>query len=173
METALQQRIVGAVVLVALGVIFIPALLDGAGYKSRHGHSIEVPARPPLPSLKEQWVKPVSTPLDAEIEKLEKQPLRKPATPAVKQAGKSDNDDRAGLKSWMLQVGTFTNRDNAEKHRDELRKKGYSVQVMTDTLKGKTSYKVRIGPDLSRERIEKLRDKLKKQGIDGYIVPHG
>ena len=35
MEAPLQQRIVGAIVLVTLGVIFIPALLDGSGFKSR------------------------------------------------------------------------------------------------------------------------------------------
>jgi DedD protein len=46
MEAPLQQRIVGAIVLVTLGVIFIPALLDGSGYKSRQARSIEIKDKP-------------------------------------------------------------------------------------------------------------------------------
>ena len=50
MDSPLLQRIIGAAVLVALGVIFIPALLDGAGYKSRLNihHIKPEPDFPPL-----------------------------------------------------------------------------------------------------------------------------
>ena len=64
MEAHLQQRIVGAIVLVTLGVIFIPALLDGSGYKSRQVQDIEVKEKPEFPPLKQKQVKPVPTPLE-------------------------------------------------------------------------------------------------------------
>ncbi len=163
METALQQRLVGAIVLVALGVIFIPALLDGSGYKSRHARSVEIPERPAFAPPSQDRVKPIPTPVDKTLAQVKQQAQAK-----TKAANKPANE-----KSWMLQVGSFSSRKNADKYRDELRKKGYSAQVIVETSKGKTIYTVRIGPDLSKQRMEKLRKKLKKQGIDGYIVSHG
>ena len=62
MDKQLQQRLVGAVVLVSLGVIFIPALLDGAGYKSRHSRSIEIPVEPEFAPLTQLEVAKIKTP---------------------------------------------------------------------------------------------------------------
>ena len=56
---SLQQRLLGAILLIALGVIFIPVLLDGAGYKSRQQREIEMPPRPEFPPLEETALKPV------------------------------------------------------------------------------------------------------------------
>jgi len=159
-ETPLQQRIIGAIVLVALGVIFIPALLDGSGYKSRHARSIEIPAKPVFPAITQERVAPVATPLDTKIAEQKQQQAKRKEPPAQ-------------LKSWMLQVGTFGSKQNAVKYRDELRAKGHTTHVIEDEVKGKTSYKVRIGPEVEKKRIEALRDKLKQKGIDGYIVSHG
>ena len=64
MEAPLQQRIVGAIVLVTLGVIFIPALLDGSGYRSRQVQDIEIKEKPEFPPLTQKKVKPIPTPLE-------------------------------------------------------------------------------------------------------------
>ena len=42
MEKKLQQRLVGAIALVAVGVIVIPVILDGSGYKSRHEKTVDI-----------------------------------------------------------------------------------------------------------------------------------
>lgn len=156
MDTPVKQRVVGAIVLVAIAVIVVPAILDGSGYKSRHSRSIEIPAKPDFTALNQDKVKPIATPLDE----------------AFKKQTQQKQQAKAKLKSWMLQVGTFDSKQNAEKYRDELREKGHTTHVIEDKSKDKTVYKVRIGPDLSKQRIEKLRDKLKKQGIEGYVVSH-
>ena len=49
MEASLRQRIVGAIVLVTLGVIFIPAFLGGSGFKSRQFQDIEIKSKPEFP----------------------------------------------------------------------------------------------------------------------------
>lgn len=47
MDKALKQRMVGAVVLIALGVIFIPMLLDGgSGENGERSVELEIPAAP-------------------------------------------------------------------------------------------------------------------------------
>jgi DedD protein len=162
MEAPLQQRIVGAIVLVTLGVIFIPALLDGSGYRSRQVQDIEIKDKPEFPALTQKKVKPVSTPL--EMNEQEQAELQK-ADP--KQVHKKP------IRSFALQVGTFSRNENAEKMRDEMREAGYAAFVHKSTSKGKTSYKVRVGPELERSVLEKIKAELKKsKKIDAYIVNH-
>src|SRR5919109_3280343 len=45
-EEKLKQRLVGATVLVGLGVIFIPMLLDNSGNSGVSESAIKIPARP-------------------------------------------------------------------------------------------------------------------------------
>jgi DedD protein len=162
METQLQQRIVGAIVLVTLGVIFIPALLDGSGYRSRQVQDIEIKDKPEFPPLSQKKLKPVVTPLTeikVEQDKALKADVKKP--------------HKKVIKSFALQVGTFSSNENAEKLRNTLRKAGYTTFVHKSVSKGKTSYKVRVGPELERSVLEKWKKALKKSHkIDAYVVNH-
>jgi DedD protein len=158
MEKLLQQRLVGTIVLVALGVILIPALLDGSGYKSRNVRTIEIPPKPSFPPASQVKVKPIVTPLDQRKKVVEKKKQTTPVQP---------------IKAWALQVGTFDAKANANALRDKLRKAGHTAYVEKSGTSGKTSYRVRIGPELEKARVEKLKLRLKKeQKIDGFIVNH-
>lgn len=160
MEKTLQQRLVGAVVLVALGVILVPALLDGSGFKSRHDRNIEIPVKPLLPPLKEVKVEPVAiaTPVDIRKKRVEQKKKDVPPEP---------------IQSWTLQVGTFSQEKNALGFRDTLRKEGYLAYSETSQSDGKKSYRVRIGPELEKARLEKIKVKLKAdKKIDGFILRH-
>lgn len=158
MDKTLQQRLVGAIVLVALGVIFIPALLDGSGYKSRQQETTEVPSKPSFPSTKEEKVTPIPTPVEITKKEVEKK--------------KAETPPRA-IESWALQVGTFDDKKNAEALRDRLRKAKHTAYVETAKVDGKTTYRVRIGPELDKARIEQLKERLnKEQKISGFVVKH-
>lgn len=160
MESSLQQRIVGAIVLVTLGVIFIPALLDGSGYKSRQVQDIDIKQKPEFPPLTQQEVKPIPTPL----EQNKKNQL------AVQQADPKQLQEQP-VKAFALQVATFEDDENAEKLRGEMLKAGYPAFVYKDSSKGKTSYKVRIGPELEYSVLEKIKSDVKQtQKIDAFIV---
>ena len=162
MEVPLQQRIVGAIVLVTLGVIFIPALLDGSGYRSRQVQNIEIKEKPEFPPLTQKKVEPIPTPLQKNKKDQEKVQQADP-----KQAHKKP------VKTFALQVGTFGSNENAEKMRDKMREAGYTAFVHKSTTKGKTSYKVRIGPEVEHSVLKKVKADIKKsQKIDGYIVNH-
>ena len=158
MDKMLQQRIVGAIVLVALGVIFIPALLDGSGYKSRHQKTVEIPSKPTFPAADKQSVKPIPTPIDKKKKAVAEKKKEKPAK---------------AIQSWALQVGTFDNKKNAIAFRDKLRKKKHTAYVEAARADGKDIFRVRIGPELDKSWLEKIRDMLKKeQKIDAFIVKH-
>jgi len=160
MEAPLQQRIVGAIVLVTLGVIFIPALLDGSGYKSRQVQDIEVKEKPKFPPLSVKKLEPVATPVeqikasqDKRLEADSKQLHKKP------------------VKTFALQAGTFSSVENAEKLRDRLRKAGYTTFVQEVTNGGKSSFKVRIGPEIEHDVLNKIKADIRKSHkIDAYIV---
>ena len=167
METTLQQRLIGAILLVTLGVIFIPVLLDGSGFKSRNSRSIEMPPEPKFPPLSEIKLEPV-VPTHVK-QKSAPAPVKKPAP--------SEPNTKTALKqpanAFALQVSTVTIKDNAYALRDKLRKAGYTAYVEARTNNGKTSYRVRIGPELDKSRVEKLKVTIKKeQGLDGFIVNH-
>ena len=161
MEKTLQQRLVGAVVLVALGVILVPALLDGSGYKSRHERSIEMPVKPLLPTLKEVKVKPVAiaAPIDTRKKRVEQKKKDVPSKP---------------IQSWALQVGTFAQEENALAFRDTLRKEGYLAYSQSgESNEGEKNYRVRFGPEREKEPLEKIKTKLKaEKKIDGFILKH-
>lgn len=159
MEKTLQQRLVGAVVLVALGVILVPVLLDGSGYKSRHDRNIQIPVKPLLPTLKEVQVKPVAIVAPVEIRKQQVE-QKKAAAPAKP------------IQSWALQVGTFSQKSNALAFRDSLRKEGYTT-YLANKNSGQKSYRVRIGPELEKAQLEKIKTKLmSEKKIDGFMVNH-
>ena len=162
MEAPLKQRIVGAIVLVTLGVIFIPALLDGSGYKSRQVQDIEIKEKPDFPPLSSKRVEPVPTPID-DIKKQQSKAL----------AADPKKPDKQPIRSFALQVGTFGSNENAMKLQKQLHKAGYTTFVHKSVSKGKTSYKVRIGPELERSKLDKIKAKIKKSHkIDGYVVNH-
>lgn len=167
MDKTLQQRLIGAILLVALGVIFIPVLLDGSGFKSRNSRSVEMPAEPAFPPLSE-----------IELERVAPAASRQSPVPAAPtKTASTKPKTRSTLKkpqnAFALQVSTVTVKENAYALRDKLRKEGYIAYVETRTRNGKTSYRVRIGPELDKNKLEKMKVTIKKeQGLDGFIVNH-
>jgi DedD protein len=167
LDKALQQRLIGAILLVALGVIFIPVLLDGSGFKSRNSRSIEMPPEPEFPPLSEIKLDPV---IPTHVKQ------RSVSAPVIKPES-SKPKTKTALKqpgnAFALQVSTVTIKKNAYALRDKLRKDGYSAYVESSTKNGKTSYRVRIGPELDMSKLEKMKATLsKEQGLDGFIVNH-
>ena len=63
-------------------------------------------------------------------------------------------------QAWLLQVGSFSQRKNAEALRDKLTRSGYRAFVTQGKSGGKTISRVRIGPELLRPNADKLRKKL-------------
>ena len=180
MDKQLQQRLVGAVVLVSLGVIFIPALLDGAGYKSRHSRSIEIPMEPEFAPLTQLEVAKIKTPkelvADKTVEKRKPASKREPAkvtAPVVKPTVVVKKKVAEPLQAWVVQVGTFSQKSNALVLQDKLRADKHPAFVTDSKVKGKTSYKVKVGPIVDKTRADRLKKIIKKaHDLDGYVIRH-
>jgi len=205
----LKQRLVGAVVLVALAVIFIPMLLSGEG---NLGGSIDdsnipaepdfrfppVPAAPKAPPVAAAPVVPLgdeedespavsgksvpekkvadqspTKPLAKVVEKAPAKPISPPAAkaaPAKAAPAKVEPAESGKVSGWVVQVGSFSARNNARALRDKLRKQGYASFV--ESIKGASGrvYRVRVGPELSKSAADKLRQRLVKEaGLKGLV----
>lgn len=165
MERALKQRLTGAVILVIVGVVFIPLLLDGAGHNARYSKDVEIPPEPVIQIKSWDELKEIPASSAAQITpaKVEAQPVK----PAEKQTM------QPSIKAWALQLGSFNQKTNAMVLRDQLRSKGYRAFVDTSKVQGEVHYKVKIGPDLDRHKIEKTAEKLKSnEKIESMVITH-
>lgn len=187
MDEPLKKRLVGAIVLVALAVIFLPMLLEGdkrsgipmfgsnvpEAPDSRVGVvdiPLQVPPPPvPAPVVVERELPPEPAPAPAP----EPAPQPKPAAPVqpVKLAEVAPSKP-AVTESWAVQVGSFSEQANASRLRDSLRGKGYPAYVEQVKLASGVSYRVRVGPVLSRADAEAIQAKLTKIDQRGIVVPH-
>lgn len=199
-RTQFKQRIVGAIVLVALGVIFIPIILDqGSEDSPISGSNIpekpeslrelatqqppQLPTGPDIdtskPKIADEYTPPVEqTDVSVPAEPADKAPVptTKPATTKSiettppKQESKSTGKTRA----WVVQVASFAERSKALKLRDRLRKAKYSTFVESVSSAKGTRYRVRVGPVVQRKKADEMKKKIAKQFKikDALVMSH-
>ena len=73
---------------------------------------------------------------------------------------------------WAVQLGSFSNKDNAERLADKLRRQGYAAFVSQVATANGTMHRVRIGPQKDRENAATMAARLAKAGHEGRPVPH-
>ena len=174
----MKQRLVGAIVLVALGVIFIPMFLEGPDRNV-------VPELEPLPELMDTGpARPLesfpaaddvpaapltsvlSAPLPAETGSVSEMPDIETVEESVPQpqppveAPQASAAEPGPLGSWVVQVGSFSSQKNALALRDKLRTEGFATQVEKVTVEGKVHYRVRVGPYLERTEADQNQQQL-------------
>lgn len=72
---------------------------------------------------------------------------------------------------YTVQVGAFTNYDNAEKFVEELKAKGYDVYSVLCMLSGKKLCRIRVGKFRTQKEAEALKKKLEDDGYFAKIFP--
>lgn len=68
--------------------------------------------------------------------------------------------------NYLLQAGSFQNRQDAENHRARLLLLNMSVNIVPGVVSGRTFHRVQVGPFAGRQRVEQARAMLSEQGID-------
>jgi len=96
-------------------------------------------------------------------------PLRPPkSAPARAAAAGAANSVVAG--SWMVQLGSFASRTNAERLARQVKAGGFTVSVSRGSS-GRRLFRVRVGPAPDREAATQLAAQLRAAGHSGSIVP--
>jgi DedD protein len=265
-DTSLKQRLIGAAILVALAVIFIPMLLDGSsrdrpvaldmGIPPEPKYTFEKPTEarpaikpkpdaelpanragpaeiaspdslprkpvrkaPPAPKLTQV---PEPEPVPERAPKLAEEPVRAPAAQPAQEAKPVTEDHapsaqvaiadppvekpqavidtpespprtaalpepgrvskpreqakpspKSMLTAWAVQVGSFSEHENALSLRDKLRASGFAAFDEPARSDGERVFRVMVGPEFNRERAEGLQARLRRQeNLKGIVVSH-
>ena len=191
MERALKERIIGASVLVVFVVLIVPVFLDGpSGETENVSETITLPGQEdggagqktvvlerdreqPVPAARTGSSEPESKPAVAEkrITVAKSTPAEtKPTAKVVAESVPPEEKSATGM--WAVQLGSFSNQENAERLAADLRKDGYAAFLsQLQTGSGKL-HRVRVGPQKDRASAESVAAKLSAKGHDGQVVPH-
>jgi DedD protein len=76
----------------------------------------------------------------------------------------------SGAAAYVVQLGSFANRANAERLAQQVHALGYPVGVSRGTT-GRRLYRVQVGPTHDRAAAEQTAERLRAQGHKGAVVP--
>jgi len=93
------------------------------------------------------------------------EPVREPQPAAA-----GNGESSTGM--WAVQLGSFSNKDNAEALAASLRAQGYAAFLSKLDSAGKELHRVRIGPQKDRQSAEAMAVRLAKVGHKGQVLPH-
>jgi DedD protein len=202
MHQRLKERLVGAAVLVIIAVVFIPMLLTGP-IDSDSITETNIPERPtekfnskliPLndslnPIIDDEESISETTNKNEINDEVESEASKESTSaPEVEVNAKDEklvvekdaadqqkiiSDKQVGLTAWVVQLGSFSAKVNADKLNLSLRKAGFPAFVEPLTKEGKTSYRVRVGPEILRADADALLKKIKaKMKLDGIVLSY-
>jgi len=184
-DTKSKQRLVGVTVLLALAVILLPVLVD---YQREPDLVADPVDAPPAPTYRDYQsrVVPIEIPpltVDTDDEGAVSRgdasltnPVSKSsvaqarAAPVARLPEESHEPEpnvatpvaRPFDKGWVVQVGSFSSADSAEKVKLKLLELGFVAFIEpVDTPTGMMR-RVRVGPEFQREDAEALQQKLQK-----------
>lgn len=193
----MKQRLVGAVVLLSGGIVLWSVLFTGpAAYKV--DRTSQIPPRPEVEKVpavqprEPEGVPPVETPAVPQPHKDEapQEPAKKPAEPQEKAptqvAGNaaSDASDEPASPSrprltpetnlpvaWVVQVASFSKRENAETLKEELQAKDYKAYVQKFRGAKGDLYRVMVGPKIDQADAKRDQSEIEKAfGLNTLLV---
>ncbi|WP_427980576.1 SPOR domain-containing protein [Agarivorans sp.] len=172
MTAQFKNRLVGTIFLVALGVIFIPDILDGKKTRVEEEFNA-IPFAPKLDSLPPLLIdlpsesasaahassSPEETPSATEPET---------ATSEIKQSATLQLEKPA----YIVQLGTFKNSQNVARLVEKLRAEGFQAHSYPEPPVEGELNRVFVGPNVSKKALEQKQQKLKElTGLSGAVKP--
>ena len=175
-----RRRLIGAVTIVVLLVVFVPMLLDSEPHRTANEPATKIPSKDnaaplpaPAPSAKAPLpaaasastppaaanapspAKPAATVTPAPRPKSVPAPAAVPAQAAPR------------LEGFAVQVGAFKDEQTLQQARGKLAAAG--VPHYTERIEGGLT-RLRAGPFPTREAAEKARASLKQAALEGQVV---
>jgi DedD protein len=228
MERALKERIIGAIVLVAVVVLVVPVFLDGPSTSGTvHSERVPLPGQNPdetqtivlernrsnpvplqeasaadrnqspsaesssasRPVLKAAERAPTATAEQSPVTSTPGAAASDESSAAAKTPGVAASNAGSGSPKpapaavnvrpatsatgmFAVQLGSFSNKQNAEKLAADLRKQGFAAFLSQLNTGSGELHRVRIGPQKDRQAAEAMAARLKAAGHKGQVVSH-
>ena len=200
MDSVLKQRLVGTLVLVALGIVFWPLIFTQPesrdplvlGPMPEKPEIDRTPIAPPeIPSEAVEALLPEATVLSADeqgsaddktslddneaqngVDQLSQ--LTPPVAEPLRATPPSSEPliDAQGLpRFWVLQVATVSSEARAQALVETLRAKEYKAFSSEFQKQGRSLHRIQIGPNAERERLEQIKSDIDRAlSVDSQIL---
>ena len=162
-SSALKQetryRVTGSLCLLALAVIFLPMLFDGAGLPTRDIEPVEqIPVADcevpePVAPAPELISRGETLRAQVDDEGFQAQTDTRIGEPVLSEVS-------AATEVWAVQVASFADVENARGFRDRLRGEGYEAFLSTVKTGTDVRTRVAVGPLLDRQQAASLQTEL-------------
>jgi DedD protein len=181
MEIGMKERLIGAVVLVVLGVVIIPFFLKSSpSPDSTVNQAVSLPAADST-AAQQQVSLPLTSTTAPAVAAAAKAPApaaisQPPAQPVVhaipRPAPAAAPTAQAGGK-WTVQAGSYGSAANANKAAAALKQHGFHASVSHFSKAGHTYYRVRVGSYAVRSDADKAAASVAKAvGGKPEVVPN-
>ena len=174
MDQQLKERLIGIIVLVLFAVIFIPMFFSGTHdpiLKNKENISISKESEF-ISKLKPMTDTATDTDLNTENIKLAPV-VEESLAPVVEEIPFNKEilkTDLVGQMNWVVQVGSFSSKDNAEKLNQKVKKAGFRSFVNPITQNNKIMHQVCLGPEYDETDANNLLKEIKnKMKLDGIV----
>jgi DedD protein len=169
-----RQRLIGAIAIAVLLVVFVPMILDSEPRSPRNEPVLEIPPKENAPAL------PAPAAAPAKVDS-SPAPATQPAVVAPKPGDTAAKPPQAAktppaaaapkLEGFAVQVGAFKDEDKLKQARDKLAAAGITHYIeRRDTQSGGLT-RLRAGPYATREAAERALAAVKAAALDGQVVP--
>lgn len=185
-----KNRLIGAAILVLIGVIGFPLLVDKQPRPVTADLPIEIPdknkvlplAAPPAPPAPAAVAVPevppsasasgvVTQAVPAPVEKPAAKPEPQAVKPEVKpETKKAETSKPAAEGRYVVQVGSFAEESRAREARAKLERAGLKNYTQAVETKDGKRIRVRAGPFASKAEAERAADKIKKLDLPASVL---
>ncbi|SUQ02432.1 DedD protein [Vibrio owensii] len=188
MASKFQSRLVGTIILVAVGVIVLPDVLDGKKLHYKEEFA-SIPIKPELDSDVENFeiLEPVEddvslpdSPVTATVDESEEPQVAVSEPEPVTQPEETKQPEQVEVavrpveeknqyedSAWIIQLMALKNHENAVALVEDLQKRGYQAHVKKETA----FTRVIVGPDVSKSKLERQVKELQKiTGSKGQLL---
>tara|TARA_B100001778_G_scaffold332576_1_gene339173 strand:+ start:949 stop:1473 length:525 start_codon:yes stop_codon:yes gene_type:complete len=167
MNENLKNRIVGVAIIIALAVIIIPILFQGTGQKVLKFKEIKNQEEIVFKYSEkvEELYKDESITIDLIKKNIDTRIVSYKDLNNIK-------NNKSISKTWVIKVGSYSNKKNAEKQIQDLEEKKHQSFILKSTKNGKTLYSVNVGPFFSVDDLKKNYSNLikNKNYSESYIL---
>lgn len=196
MRESVKHRLIGAAVLTAVAVLFLPSF-----FKDRQQYQVDtgshIPGRPSITAVdfnepeQPEGIEPAPAPetmfvpadpedivpaddkdLDDEKTVAVSTPSSSPIVVTSSSAASMASNDSMLPEGWVIQVASLSAQEGANKLRDQLQAEGHRAYVRAVPLANNTIYRVFIGPKQSKAEVMSVKTQVDSRlKINSLVLP--
>src|SRR5450631_4502525 len=163
-----RQRLIGAIAIAVLLVVFVPMILDSEPRAPRSAPALEIPSKDKASTLPAPApLKPAAT--LASAPPAQAQPA--PSVPADQAAAPPAAQAMPALEGFAVQVGAFKDEEKLKQARGKLAAAGIRHYIERRDAQSGGLTRLRAGPFPTRDAADKALAAVRAASLDGQVVP--